>query len=302
MPKSYEKEAKKEKDLKEVKWLSPKNDYVFKRVFGQNKNAKYTKNFIGSIMDEKITSIKLDNDRILERDLMDEKLGIIDLHAVLNENVECDVEIQVVNEKNMPERILSYWGKIYNKGIKKGQDYIEARKTIVISILDFNLDVTKDIPKSVTKWNIREEEFPKVILTNKLEIFIIEIKKFKEYEDKIKNKDLISWIKFLESPGEIDMKTEKNENVKEAVNELKELSEDEHEQRLAELREKYIIDRNTLIHSGYRDGIAEGEKRGIEEGSKNEKIAIAKKMKNAKANIDFIAQMTGLTKEEIEKL
>ena len=71
---------------------------------------------------------------------------------------------------------------------------------------------------------------------------------------------------------------------------------------LAELREKYIIDRNTLIHSGYRDGIAEGEKRGIEEGSKNEKIAIAKKMKNAKANIDFIAQMTGLTKEEIEKL
>ena len=73
--------------MKEVKWLSPKNDYVFKRVFGQNKNAKYTKNFIGSIMDEKITSIKLDNDRILERDLMNEKLGIIDLHAVLNENV-----------------------------------------------------------------------------------------------------------------------------------------------------------------------------------------------------------------------
>ena len=37
-----------------VKWLSPKNDYVFKRTFGQSKNANYTKNFIGAITDENI--------------------------------------------------------------------------------------------------------------------------------------------------------------------------------------------------------------------------------------------------------
>ena len=98
------------------------------------------------------------------------------------------------------------------------------------------------------------------------------------------------------------MKTEKNEYVKEAVNELRELSEDEKEQRIADLREKYIIDRNTLIHSGYdkgvEDGIEEGKKAGIAENSRE----IAKKMKAANVDIEFIAQMTGLTKEEIEKL
>ena len=243
-----------------VKWLSPKNDYVFKRTFGQSKNAKYTQNFIGAITDENISSIKINDERFLERQVMDDKLGIIDLHAILNENVECDVEMQVVNENNMTERLLSYWGKMYNKEIKKGQDYAEAKKTLVIAILDFDLDETKNIPKSVTKWNIREEEFPKFILTEKFEIVILELKKFNKYIDKVKNKDLISWVKFLESPGEIDMKTEKNEYVKEAVNELKELSEDEQEQRIADLREKYILDRNTLRNSGYREGIAEGKK------------------------------------------
>ncbi len=273
-----------------VKWLSPKNDYVFKRTFGQSKNANYTKNFIGAITDENISSIKINDERFLERQVMDDKLGIIDLHAVLNENVECDVEMQVVNENNMAERLLSYWGKMYNQGIKKGQDYAEARKTLVIAILNFDLDETKNIPKSVTKWNIREEEFSKFILTDKFEIVILELKKFNKYIDKVKNKDLISWVKFLESPGEIDMKTEKNEYVKEAVNELKELSEDEQEQRIADLREKYILDRNTLRNSGYREGKKENSKE------------IAKKMKEKSMDVKTISELTGLTKEEIEKL
>ena len=221
---------------------------------------------------------------------MDDKLGIIDLHAVLNENVECDVEMQVVNENNMAERLLSYWGKMYNQGIKKGQDYAEARKTLVIAILNFDLDETKNIPKSVTKWNIREEEFSKFILTDKFEIVILELKKFNKYIDKVKNKDLISWVKFLESPGEIDMKTKKNEYVKEAVNELKQLSEDEQEQRIADLREKYILDRNTLRNSGYREGKKENSKE------------IAKKMKEKSMDVKTISELTGLTKEEIEKL
>ena len=86
------------------------------------------------------------------------------------------------------------------------------------------------------------------------------------------------------------MKTEKNEYVKEAVNELKELSEDEQEQRIADLREKYILDRNTLRNSGYREGKKENSKE------------IAKKMKEKSMDVKTISELTGLTKEEIEKL
>ena len=48
--------------------------------------------------------------------------------------------------------------------------------------------------------------------------------------------------------------------------------------------------------------IAMEKKNGLEDGKKNEKIEIAKKMKAKNMKIDEIAEVTGLTKEEIEKL
>ena len=85
-----------------------------------------------------------------------------------------------------------------------------------------------------------------------------------------------------------------NEQVKKAKEVLEEISENEHEQYLAHLREKYILDQNNLLSSGYE--------RGLEQGTRNERIEIAKKLKEKKVDIEIIIETTGLTKEEIEKL
>lgn len=295
---------------KKIKLLNPKNDYVFKRLFGQPKNEEITKDLISSIMNKEITSINLDKNPILDRDLINDKLGIVDINATLNGNVACDIELQVVNENNIEKRMLYYWSKLYQKGIKKGQDYRELKKTIVIMILDFELETTKEIPKGITKWNIREEDFPKVILTPDFEAYIIEIPKLKRYKDKVKNKELISWMKFIESPGEIDMEKETNKSIKEAKKELEEISSDEREQRLAELRQKYIMDQNAIREAGYDDGYEEGVadgmntgyNNGIKQGTKQTNLDIAKKLKNKNMDINLISEVTGLTKEEIEKI
>lgn len=49
-------------------------------------------------------------------------------------------------------------------------------------------------------------------------------------------------------------------------------------------------------------GIKQGIEQGISQGQKNEKIEIARKLKQEKAGIDLIVKVTGLTKNEIEKL
>ena len=54
--------------------LSPKQDYVFKRIFGYVGNEDITKDLLSSIIDDNITAIELDNNPILEKDLMDDKL------------------------------------------------------------------------------------------------------------------------------------------------------------------------------------------------------------------------------------
>ena len=89
-----------------------------------------------------------------------------------------------------------------------------------------------------------------------------------------------------------------NEAIKKAVEKIEELSEDEEIQRIAYLREKAIREENAI----YERGIEKGIEKGLDEGSKKEKEKIAKKMKDKKIDIKEIIEITGLSKEEIEKL
>ena len=54
--------------------------------------------------------------------------------------------------------------------------------------------------------------------------------------------------------------------------------------------------------SGKKEGIAEGRVEGKAEGEKNKAIEIAKNMLKENFDIETIIKVTGLTKEEVEKL
>lgn len=95
---------------------------------------------------------------------------------------------------------------------------------------------------------------------------------------------------------------QENENLKEAVEKLDRISEDERMQRIIDLREKAIMDEKAIYRKGIKDGREEGRIAGKIEGEKNEKIQIAKNMLQEKMSIEVITKVTGLTKEEIEKL
>ena len=89
-----------------------------------------------------------------------------------------------------------------------------------------------------------------------------------------------------------------NEKVKKAEEELEYLSGDEAERRIAYLRETAEIDRKFAMTAARDQGRAEGKS----EGRAEEKIDVAKKMLEKNIDISLIIEVTGLTKEEIEKL
>ena len=82
--------------------------------------------------------------------------------------------------------------------------------------------------------------------------------------------------------------------IKKAKEVLDELSQDEHERRLAELREKYIMDQKATEAAGYDKGLESGLKLGIKQ--------TAKKLKTKGVDINIIHETTGLSIEEINKL
>ena len=284
--------------MKNIKTLSPKLDVVFQALFGEVGNESITKGFLETILERKIDSIDLSRNPILRREFKDEKLGVLDIIAKLDENEICNIELQIVDKKNIIERILYYWSRLYSRQIKSGEDYKILQKAIVILITDFKLENLEELDYH-SRWKIMEDkQGKKIILTQKLEIDIIELPKIIGKEKEQDN--LLDWLYFLENPKSerVTEKMKENENLKEAVKKLDNLSEDERMQRIADLRQKAIMDEKAI----YEKGLEVGIEKGIMEGSRKEKIEIAKKMLELKIDKETIAEATGLTEQEIEKI
>ena len=275
-----------------VKLLNPKLDYVFKRIFGSNGSEEITKDFLRAVTKENITDITLACNPITEKDLYDDKISILDIKAKLNNNINCNIEMQIVDRKNIEKRILYYWSKMYTGSIKKGQDFDKLEKGIVVLISDYNLDNLKENNNYLTKWQIREEEkTPKLILTDVLEIYIIELRKVSK--DNKENSSLKAWLEFINNPEEKSKMGDKEELIK-AREILEDMSRTKRERYLAEQREKWIMDKHAIHAAGYD--------KGLQDGKKSEKLEMAKKMKKEEIELSIIIKITGLTKEEIEKL
>lgn len=294
------------------------NDYIFKRTFGYKGEEEVTKVFLKDLLEMEIKEIELDQNTITEKEIITDKVGIMDIKAELNNNMECDIEMQVVNQKNIEKRILFYWSKIYSKTIKEGNGYGALKKSVVVLIADFEFDRFKSIEKYLSKWKIREKDYPKIVLTDVLEIYIIELPKYSKYAVNEKIESLNLWVKFIKNP-EVVIMINKNDSktvkeTKQAINKaekrLEELSNDEHERYLADLREKYTRDQYEIQAYGYDKGVEEGriegKKEGIKEGKlegrKEKSIEIAKNLLAQNIDIEVIINCTGLTKEEINKI
>ena len=283
--------------------LKPKNDVVFQTLFTRGKE-KITKDLLEKILKIKIHKLELDKSKDLLNENKNDKNGRLDLRAVINDNIECDIEVQLTTHEKMLPRFLLYWAKMYSANLKVGEEYSKLRRTISIIIVDGELPEFKGIKKAQTNWQIREEEYKNIILTSYFEICIIELPKaIKEYKTNKEN-GALQWMMFLENPEDMEVTKimEENENIKEAKEELDRISQDDILRRMAFKAELERMDYAQLMYEAKRDGKAEGRAEGKIEGAKEKEIQIAKNMLKEKANIEFIIKVTGLTQEEIEKL
>ena len=283
------------KENKKYKMLVPKLDIVFQCLFGKN-HVKITKSFVQALLEEEIKSIKINEDKELIRERPEDKLGVLDLQLDVNNNEKVDVEIQLLDKDNFIERLLFYITRMYSNQIKIGEDYKNAKRVVLVAIIDFEIEEMKNIDKMESKWKLIETENRQNILTDLIEINIICLKRANEEYNRNKNNIKAQWMLFLDNPEskEVQAIVEENEDIKEATITVNKMSEDEKMQRLADLRLKAIMDEKAIRRAGYKEGV----KNGIEEG----KIQIAKKLIAEGKDIEYISNLTELTEEEIKNL
>ena len=302
------------KNLKEVDMLPLSNDYVFKRIFGKGGNEKILKSLLEAILKIHIQKIEIKNPEI-PKETIDEKLSILDIRAEINESTIIDIEMQVGNTTAIDRRLVVYNAKLIAGDIKVSEEYNKAKDTIVICILNDNV-LKRNAYLSIAMLTYEETEEIRYVnmgykkedkyLTKMCKYYIIELPKFKKKKPKVA--DLLEkWLYVI--GGDQKMMNEckdENEEIKEAVKQLKEMSADEYERELYEIRERSRLTYNTEMNEARRKGLAEGRAEGRAEGKAKgkaeEKKEIAKKMKDKGLAIELIQEITNLSVKEIKSL
>ena len=262
--------AKTEKGL-----LIPKTDVVFQALFGTKGSERILGGLLSKILNQEVNNVSLDANQNLVREVIDEKMGILDLRARIGENTEVNIEVQMVDKKNLSQRILYYWSRIYGGQLKTGEDYGNLRKTIAILITDYEIPELRSFEDSHTEWKLLEKRNPNIILFKNIEIHVIEMPKILS-NPKATERGLGNWIEFLQDPESevVKMSKETDKELEEAYEKLKYISGDEKLRRITELRIKAILDEKSMLNGareegrseGLREGRAEGKAEGLREG------------------------------------
>ena len=270
-------------------------DYIFKRVFGKKGNEDILKDLLESILEININKIEVIVGPEVEKVKIEDKLGIIDLKATINENTTIDIEIQVKDNHNMIERSTFYIAGLYHTGLKAGGVYESNNKVVGINILMFNIFEWK---KFHSKGLIKEDELNR-IMTDKLELHFLELPKVLKSKNE-GSKKLRQWLEFIynKRKGEIEMAVKENENIAKAQQEYEYLIGDAAVQRLAFLRNKWESDHNSEMAWERR----EAEKRGEKIGEIKEQKKIVKEMIKKNMQEEIILEVTKITKEELERI
>ncbi len=265
---------KKEKNKVDILPLS--NDYVFKRIFSKGGNERILKSLLEAILEIKIQKIEIKNPEI-PKESIKEKLSILDIKAEINDNIMLDIEMQVGNTTAIDKRLVVYSSKLVAGDIKVSEKYPDAKNTIVICITTDNI-LKRNAYLSIAKLKFektqekryaemgyeKEDEY----LTDMISYYIIELTKFKE--NKPRTGDLLEkWLLVIGGDEEMMKKCKKEEGeIKEAIEQLEEMSADEKEREIYEIRERSRLVYNTEMYEARRKGLEEGEERGKRIGEK----------------------------------
>lgn len=223
--------------------LSPKYDVVFHALFRKG-NENITKALIQDITKREYKIIDMDKNVIMYDGNVESKNEVLDLKVELDDGEICNLEIQLANKKNFKERMLDYWARLYSGQLKKGDDYTKLKRTILIAIVNFNIKEFIN-EEYHTKWQIREKRNKELILTNDFEIHIIEIEKAIKSLKENKQDKIAQWMSFFDNPNSMEVKvmSEKNEDINEALEQLRRLSSNKQLREIIEREERIERDR-----------------------------------------------------------
>jgi len=167
-----------ENDIANKKY-NPMNDVLFKFIFGKDERKQVTIDFLNAVLDRHgaatIKDIQFQNSEIVPF-YDDDKLTRLDIFCVTEEGLQIDVEVQIVDKKNMERRTLYYWSQMYLMNLSKGGKYQNLKPSITINILRYNIFPGEPAHSMYSIYNMETKRR----LNEDMELHFLEVPKFQK--------------------------------------------------------------------------------------------------------------------------
>ena len=284
-----------------AKYLDPKADLTFKRVFGEHPNlvASLLNSLLPLPSGEEIAEVEYMSPELPPRTSL-EKNSIVDVFCKTKDGLQFIVEMQMFWTPSFKDRVLFNSAKVYVDQLKRGDEYSDLRPVYSLNFVDAVME--KDVPDFIHHYEMVHEKYTDRIIKG-LHLVFVELPKFKP-QSIAERKMAVLWLRFL---TEINRTTEtvppelmESKEISQAV-ELVETGAYNRAQLMGydlfwdgvRVQRTILADaersRKAALKAGHDEGLAAGRAEGLAQG-KAEGLAQGKAEGLAQGKAEGLAQ------------
>ena len=213
------------------------NDYMFRVILQKHKNV------LRSIV---CACLKLETEAVQDivvqnpielGEAIDDKTFILDIHVLLNNNTIINLEMQVLDLKDWPERSLSYLARSYDN-VAKGDEYINVKPVYHIGFLNYTL--FPEYPEFFAKYrmmNLKNHH----VYTTKFNLYVVDLTQIELATQEDIDTGLVYWTQVFKAKTweELRQMAERNQELQEATEALYVYNQDEIVKQQCRARQDY---------------------------------------------------------------
>ncbi|MBO1350799.1 MAG: Rpn family recombination-promoting nuclease/putative transposase [Hormoscilla sp. GUM202] len=278
-----------------MKFISPKVDYAFKKIFGSQQSQDILISFLNAIIyggEKVIQSLTIVNP-YNPGQVLSLKETYLDVKAVLADGSLVAIEMQIASMAAFKKRVAYNLAKAYTNQLVKGEDYPLLNPAIAVTITDFIL--FKNTEDVINQFVFQETKKKFKFLDEELQLIFVELPKFQKTLSDLKSLT-DKWIYFLKEAASLD-------GIPES---LKEVSEIEFALNLANqanmtLEELEFVDRRGMMLQDEKGRITYAEQKGEQKGESRLIMRLLKK-RFGEISVAITSQVENLSLADLESL
>jgi predicted transposase/invertase (TIGR01784 family) len=293
------------------KFLNPRNDLAFKRIFGSEKNKDILIHFLNDILmrSSPITEVSFLK-TVQDPEVAPLRVTIVDVMCQDQDKNRFIIEMQLSREKAFDRRALYYAARAYCSQRSDRVKFEDLKNVYFLAITNFT--PFPDKKAWLSRIGLKDLD------TNEhdikaIQLFFMQLPFFDKTKKDIGTMTIREkwayFFKYANETTEEDLAKIVGDDlvIKRAYDELNRFSWSEFQLNDYESVEmKHAADKAVLEaafetgqEKGHKQGLEEGRKEGIEEGEKKKSLEIAKALLKEKLSVKQVSQLTGLTEKDL---